>query len=96
MIRFTPSQLAARCRSRGVAVDAVEAAVVRRDGDHVYLDDHHEAYQNIRLGLGDMVADGLASVGITRELVSRVLGKPCGCDKRQAALNKLGKRLGIG
>jgi len=47
-------------------------------------------------GLGDMVAAGLASVGITKELVSRVLGKPCGCDKRQAALNKLGKRLGIG
>lgn len=47
-------------------------------------------------GLGDMVADGLASVGITKALVSRVLGKPCGCYKRQAALNKLGKRLGIG
>lgn len=49
-----------------------------------------------RWGLGDMVSDGLASVGITKERVSRVIGRDCGCAKRQAALNELGKRLGIG
>lgn len=47
-------------------------------------------------GLGDMVAAGLSAAGITKERVSRLLGKPCGCKKRQDALNKLGKRLGIG
>lgn len=49
-----------------------------------------------RWGLGDMVSDGLASVGITKERVSRVIGRDCGCAKRQAALNEFGKRLGIG
>lgn len=52
--------------------------------------------QPTQRGLGDMVAAGLAAVGITKERVSKVLGRPCGCGKRQEALNKLGKRLGIG
>lgn len=47
-------------------------------------------------GLGDMVAAGLAAVGITKERVSKVLGRPCNCGKRQEALNALGRRLGIG
>lgn len=49
-----------------------------------------------KLGLGDMVAAGLATVGITKERVSKALGRDCGCAKRQAALNEFGKRLGIG
>lgn len=50
-----------------------------------------------RPGLGDMVAAGLSAVGITPERVSAALGvKDCGCKKRQAALNDLGRRLGIG
>lgn len=49
-----------------------------------------------RPGLGDMVAAGLSAVGITPERVSAVTGKPCGCKKRQEALNALGRRLGIG
>ena len=49
-----------------------------------------------RPGLGDMVAAGLAAVGITPERVSALTGKPCGCKQRQAALNALGRRLGIG
>lgn len=52
--------------------------------------------QPARRGLGDMVAAGLAAVGITKERVSKVLGRPCGCGQRQEALNKLGRRLGIG
>lgn len=52
--------------------------------------------QPAKLGLGDMVAAGLAAVGITKERVSKALGRPCGCGQRQEALNKLGKRLGIG
>ena len=50
-------------------------------------------------GLGDMVASGLAAVGITKEraqaVASAVGVKDCGCAKRQAALNKLGEKLGL-
>ena len=49
-----------------------------------------------KTGLGDMVAAGLAAVGITKERVSKVLGKPCNCGARQQALNAIGRRLGIG
>jgi hypothetical protein len=28
--------------------------------------------------------------------VSKAIGKPCGCAKRQERLNELGRRLGIG
>ena len=47
-------------------------------------------------GLGDRVASALAAVGITKERVSKAIGKPCGCAKRQQRLNELGRRLGIG
>jgi hypothetical protein len=48
-------------------------------------------------GLGDIVAAGLSSVGITPERVSKALGvKDCGCKKRQAKLNELGRKFGIG
>lgn len=47
-------------------------------------------------GLGDMVAAGLSAAGITKERVSRALGRPCNCSARQEALNALGRRLGIG
>jgi hypothetical protein len=47
-------------------------------------------------GLGDYVAAGLGAVGVTKERVSAVTGKPCRCPERQAALNKLGKIIGIG
>jgi hypothetical protein len=47
-------------------------------------------------GLGDMVAAGLSAIGITKERVSAVVGGDCGCAKRQEALNKLGRRVGIG
>lgn len=49
-----------------------------------------------RRGLGDMVAAGLAAVGITPERVSAAIGKDCGCAKRKEALNALGRRIGIG
>lgn len=51
-------------------------------------------------GLGDMVASGLAAVGITKDraqAVANAVGvKDCGCAGRQAALNQAGYRLGIG
>jgi len=43
-------------------------------------------------GFGDMVAAGLASIGITKERVSAVVGGPCGCPERQAALNAIGEK----
>jgi hypothetical protein len=48
-------------------------------------------------GLGDMVSAGLAAVGVTPERVSAALGvKDCGCKRRAEALNRLGRRIGIG
>ena len=49
-----------------------------------------------RPGLGDMVAAGLSAVGITKERVSAIVGGDCGCKERQEALNKLGRKFGIG
>ena len=50
-------------------------------------------------GLGDMVAAGLSAVGITKEraqaVASAVGVNDCGCRKRQAALNRLGEKLGL-
>lgn len=47
-------------------------------------------------GLGDLVAYALSSVGITKERVSKAIGRPCGCAKRQERLNELGRKFGIG
>lgn len=47
-------------------------------------------------GLGDRVAAGLASVGITKDRVEAIVGGPCGCDERQAAMNAAGEKwLGL-
>lgn len=49
-----------------------------------------------RPGLGDVVADGLAVVGITSDRVSRLIGWDCGCPERAAWLNDVGHRyLGL-
>lgn len=47
-------------------------------------------------GLGDIVATGLAKLGITKERISKAIGRDCGCAGRQKKLNELGKILGIG
>lgn len=96
MITGRRSSFEARCRQRGYTLDQVRPCIVSEDGDAITVDETHPAYPRAKPGLGDMVANGLASVGITKEWVSAVLGRDCGCDKRQAALNELGKRLGIG
>jgi hypothetical protein len=49
-----------------------------------------------RPGLGDRVAAGLSAVGITKERVSALVGRDCGCEERQELLNQVGYRLGIG
>lgn len=62
----------------------------RREGDTYCWD------VQTPVGLGDRVASALAAVGITEELVSKALGRPCGCGKRKKLLNEWGRRLGIG
>ena len=50
----------------------------------------------VRPGLGDYVAAGLQKVGITKQRVSKVTKRPCGCGRRQKKLNELGRKVGIG
>lgn len=46
--------------------------------------------REVQPGLGDMVAAGLAGVGITKARVEAVIGWPCGCEERQEWLNRIG------
>ena len=96
MITGRRSAFDARCRERGYTLDEVRACIVSEDGDTITVDETHQAYPRARPGLGDMVAAGLAAIGITKERVSSVVGGDCGCKKRQEALNALGRRIGIG
>lgn len=63
-------------------------------------DEVRQAVKRLRVvqnpGLGDRVASALAAIGVTKERVSKALGRPCGCAKRQAKLNELGRKFGIG
>jgi hypothetical protein len=43
-----------------------------------------------------MVSSALSLVGITPSRVSKLLGRPCGCKKRKEALNRVGRKFGIG
>jgi len=86
-----------RCRERGYTLDQVRPCIVSEDGHMITVDETHPAYPRQKPGLGDYVAAGLSAIGITKERVAAVTGKPCGCKKRQEALNKWGARtLGIG
>lgn len=100
MITCTIRDLEARCVQRGYTLDEVRPCIVSEDGDAITVDETHAAYPRLKPGLGDMVASGLAAVGITKERVQAVASKvgikDCGCKKRQAKLNEFGKRLGIG
>lgn len=95
MIKGTLKSFEQRVIERGYSLADVEACIVERHGDVVVIDETHPAYPKKR-GLGDMVADGLAAVGITKERVSKAIGRPCGCGKRQEKLNELGRKFGIG
>ncbi|MGA0207730.1 MAG: hypothetical protein ACO3LT_08075 [Ilumatobacteraceae bacterium] len=87
------SELRRRCSERGHDIAGAIACIVEHHADGTITVDHtHPAYPHPRKGLGDRVADGLAAVGITKERVSKLVGKDCGCKKRQEALNRLGQR----
>jgi hypothetical protein len=96
MISCRLGHLDKRCRERGYTLEEVRACIVSQDGDTITVDETHPAYPRARPGLGDMVAAGLSAVGITKERVSKLAGGDCGCAKRQAALNELGRKIGIG
>ena len=97
MIRGQAKAFADRCRMFGVDAAAADACIVERHDDGtITVDETHARYPHKRPGLGDMVAAGLSAVGITKERVSAVLGRDCGCEGRQAAMNLLGRRFGIG
>lgn len=96
MIRCRRRHLEARCRERGYTLDQVRPCIVAEDGDRLTVDELHPTYPRASLpGLGDLVADGLAAVGITKERVQAVTGRPCNCPERQAALNRLGQLVGL-
>ena len=102
MITISRRHYQACVLGRGSTLEAARPCIVADHGDRVTVDEKHPAWPKLprrdtrRPGLGDMVASGLAKVGITKERVSRVLGRDCGCAKRQQRLNDLGRKLGIG
>jgi len=99
MIRCRLHHLEARCRERGYTLEQVRPCIVSQDGDRLVVDETHPAYPRAKPGLGDIVAAGLDAIGVTKERVQAVASKvgikDCGCAKRQAALNRLGEKLGL-
>lgn len=96
MIVCQRHHLEQRAAERGYTLEQVAPCIVSQDGNTITVDETHAAYPRQRPGLGDIVASGLSAVGITKERVSKLLGRDCGCPKRQEALNELGRRFRIG
>lgn len=97
MIRCLVKDLQERCDERGYSYDDVQECIVSQQGNVLVVDEMHPSYPRQRIsGLGDLVAKGLRFVGITPERVSKLTGRPCKCKSRQQALNKFGRRIGIG
>ena len=97
MIEVTRNEFDSVCRMFGLSPEQVAPCIVEDRGDRLVVDELHPAYPHPRRGLGDMVAAGLAGIGITPERVAAALGvKDCGCEQRKQALNALGRRFGIG
>jgi len=93
------SLLAFRCEENGVVEESLAGCVTRRTSSAVFVDSQHPdcpAWLVAPKGLGDITAETLTAVGITKQRVSRMLGRPCKCPKRQQALNELGRKFGIG
>jgi hypothetical protein len=92
-------RLAHRC---GGSIDDAMRAVVETVGGVYRVDRGSTWFPQCAHGpgLGDMVAAGLSSLGITKERVNAVAKsvgvEDCGCKERQRRLNELGRKLGIG
>lgn len=93
MIRCRPHHLKIRAIERGYTwAEVLPCIVEHHDNGEITVDPDHPAYP--RKGLGDLVTAGLKAVGITEERVKKVTGKKeCGCAKRRAALNRLGRKI---
>lgn len=101
----TPEEMFERaCRASGTTAEAAAACVIKRSGGLVFINTSSPSAPSIirtatgepqkePKGLGDLVADGLSAIGITKERVSKIAGRDCGCKKRQEALNRLGKSV---
>lgn len=96
MILCTLQQLEQRCEERGYTLEEVSPCIISEHGGTITVDTDHPAYPRAKPGLGDMVAAGLSAIGITKERVSAAVGGDCGCNKRQEALNNIGRKFGIG
>lgn len=92
--RIPHSDFVVICNSQGLGITSVLPCIVGsfKNGD-LAIETSHPAAPKVYSGLGDYVADGLAAVGITKERVSKVLGRDCGCKKRQQLLNKIGQKV---
>jgi len=44
------------------------------------------------IAIGDIAEKSLRALGITKEMVSGIAGKDCGCAERQESLNRFGYR----
>lgn len=94
-----------RAAQRGYTLDEIRPCLSKDLGGGWFeVDVDHAAYPRVprdgykppRRGLGDLVAAGLATFGITEERVSAIVGGDCGCAARKAMMNDFGRRVGIG
>jgi hypothetical protein len=91
--------LSFRCQEHGVSEESLNGCIARKTSKAAFVDSEHPdcpSWLVAPRGLGDMTADGLAAIGVTKERVSKALGRPCKCPERQAWLNRVGRILGIG
>jgi len=104
-MRLHAKDVMVRCVQRGYSWDEITPCLTQDLGGGWYeVDVDNPAYPRTqrpgteppKAGLGDIVASALTAIGITKELVSAVVGGDCGCSKRQEQLNELGRRIGIG
>jgi hypothetical protein len=100
MIKVAKSAFFSRCYALGWDLSECSRAIVEDHGYSLLVDESSKSFplkhKRPARGLGDYVAAALKTVGITPERVSRLTGRPCGCKRRQQALNQWGRRLGIG
>jgi hypothetical protein len=104
-MRLHAKDVLARAAERGYSLDDVRPCLATPLGGGWYdVDVNHPSYPRRKdgandlaaNGLGDMVSSWLSSMGITESRVSGIIGKPCGCGERKAALNAAGaKWLGL-
>ena len=93
MIKATLKQLEEKATERGYTLEQVRGCISKTLPDGaLMIDETHKKYPHKKKFLGDRIADGLASVGITPERVSKILGGDCGCNSRKAKLNELHKK----